>query len=203
MKELYDQDIPVVMIDFDQENICNITSDNQYGVDQAIKYLKDLNHKKIATIHGTTDTFIGNMRLHNFLHSMKMNGLTVNNDYLLDGKFFTKEDGFNAMNRILDMEDQPTAIFCASDMLAIGAIQACKRRGKSVPRDFSIVGFDGIDVGQLISPLLTTVKQDTEEMGKKAAKQILKMIADKKHKNTGKTIMVKTTILEGETTKAI
>ncbi len=88
-------------------------------------------------------------------------------------------------------------------MLAIGAIQAIKKYGKKVPRDYSIIGFDGIDAGQLISPLLTTVNQDTDKMGKEAAKQILEMIKAKKKMNQGKTIEIETSILEGETTRKI
>ncbi len=203
MKELYESKIPVVIIDFDNEFICNVTSNNKEGIRQAVNYLIALNHKKIANIHGSLNTFIGEQRERYFIEAMAENGLSVDTNYLVSGEMFTKDDGYRAMKQILTVESQPTAIVCASDMLAIGAIQAIQEIGKSVPEDYSIIGFDGIDVGQLISPKLTTIKQDTETMGKEAAKNILKMINAKKRIKKGETVAVETDILEGETTKSL
>ncbi|MBI9009447.1 MAG: LacI family DNA-binding transcriptional regulator [Tenericutes bacterium] len=203
MVELYNGEIPIVMIDFAHEKILNITSNNETGVKKAVEHLIHLNHKKIANIHGSLDTFIGDLRKAYFVGAMNENNLTVPEAYFANGEFFSKESGFHAMNELLKLEDQPTAIFCASDMLAIGAIQAIKKHGKKVPRDYSIIGFDGIEAGQLISPLLTTVNQDTKQMGKIAAKQILEMIKLKKQTKKGKTIEIETTLLEGETTRKL
>ncbi len=203
MMELYKSSLPVVMIDFHHPSNCNITSNNRTGVKESVEYLINLNHKKIANIHGSTDTYIGDLRKAYFLQTMAEHGLSVPEEYLINGELFSKEDGFNAMNQVLKLKDQPTAIVCASDMLAIGAMQAIKRHGKKVPRDYSIIGFDGIDAGLLISPLLTSVKQDTEEMGKMAAKKILAMIKVKKQTLRGKTFEIETSIFEGETTRKI
>jgi len=122
---------------------------------------------------------------------------------LVSGEFFSKEDGYNAMNHILELKDKPTAVFCASDMIAIGAMQAIKEAGFSVPEDFSLVGFDGVDLGQLISPRLTTIRQDTSKMGQLSANQILLMINDKTHRQLKETITVDTMLISGETTKAL
>ena len=203
MMELYLGDIPMVMIDFLNENSCNITSNNRSGVKQAVEYLVARNHQKIANIHGSTETYIGELRREYFLEAMEENDLEVPEYFMADGKNYTRENGFDAMNEILKNENQPTAVVCASDMLAIGAIQAINKHGKSVPEDYSIIGFDGIDAGQLISPKLTTVRQDADQMGKMAAKNILKMIRLKKRTKQGETIAVETSILEGETTRQI
>ncbi len=88
-------------------------------------------------------------------------------------------------------------------MLAIGAIQAINQAGKSVPKDYSIIGFDGIDLGQMISPRLTTIKQDTTKMGKMAGKQILSLIADKSKPRIAETITVDTYLINGETTRVL
>ena len=130
-------------------------------------------------------------------------GLEVKQEYLVSGEFFSKEDGYNAMNHILELKDKPTAVFCASDMIAIGAMQAIKEAGYSVPEDFSLVGFDGVDLGQLISPRLTTIRQDTSKMGQLSANQILLMINDKTHRQLKETITVDTMLISGETTKAL
>ena len=203
MKELYEGSIPIVMIDFLSETACNITSNNKTGIFQAVKYLVDRNHTRIASIHGDPDTYIGGLRRQYFLDAMAENGLEVPEEFIGDGKFYSRENGFDAMNEIMKATNQPTAVVCASDMLAIGAIQAIHKKGLKVPDDYSIIGFDGIDAGQLISPKLTTVLQDTEQIGKMAAKNILKMIKNKKQMKKGQTIMVETSILEGESTRTL
>jgi DNA-binding LacI/PurR family transcriptional regulator len=101
----------------------------------------------------------------------------------------------------LELEHPPTAIFCASDMIAIGAMQAIQEAGFRVPDDFSIVGFDGIDLGQLLSPRLTTIRQDTFKMGQISANQILQMINDRTHRQIKETITVDTYLIDGETTR--
>ena len=88
-------------------------------------------------------------------------------------------------------------------MMAIGAIQAIQDAGKRVPEDYSIIGFDGIEASQIITPKLTTIKQDTVNMGKLAAKEILKMIDKNKRLNFGKVTVVDGYLLEGETVKSL
>ena len=201
MNSLFDSDIPTILIDFQREGVSNVTSNNVQGVDQAVKYLHDLGHTKIADIHGGEYLSIGRIRKDAFEKSMKKYGLEINDKYQHSGEFFSKENGYEAMKRILELDEQPTAIFCAADMLAIGAIQAIKEAGKSVPEDYSIIGFDGIDIGQLISPRLTTIRQNSTKMGKIAASSILQMINDKNKRRMTETITVDTFLINGETTR--
>lgn len=203
MRDLYNSSIPSIVIDYGHAGVKNITSNNQAGVRQAIKYLYNLGHKKIANIYGGEYLYIGGLRKKYFESSMNRLKLELPKEYMVSGESFSKEDGFRAMNEILELEEQPTAIFCASDMLAIGAIQAIVQSGKTVPGDYSIIGFDGIDLGQMISPRLTTIKQDTTKMGKMAAKQILALIADKTKPRIAETITVDTYLINGETTRVL
>ncbi len=203
MQDLYKSDIPTVVIDYGYAGVKNVTSNNREGVKQAVKYFRDLGHKKIANIYGGEYLYIGNQRKLFFETAMAKYGLDLREEFMVSGEFFSKEDGFKAMNEILKLEDQPTAVFCASDMIAIGAIQAISEAGKKVPDDYSIIGFDGIDIGQLISPRLTTIKQDSRKMGKIAAFHILKMIDEKIVKKIGETITVDTYLINGETTKVL
>ncbi|MBN2696019.1 MAG: LacI family DNA-binding transcriptional regulator, partial [Bacilli bacterium] len=197
MVELYESDLPMVIIDFEHKNLCNITSNNEDGVNQAITYLKELGHKKIANIHGGKKTYIGGQRILFFEQSMAKAGLEINPDFMVEGQFFSKEEGYRAMQEIMKLPEQPSAIFCASDMMAIGAIQAIMEAGKKVPEDYSIIGFDGTDVGQTIHPRLTTVKQDTRKISAIAASKILKMIDDKHKQPVGETIMVDAHLVTG------
>ncbi len=201
--ELYNSDLPVVMIDFEQENTLNITSNNEQSIYLAVKHLYDLGHRKIANIHGGKNTYIGGTRKKVFEDSIVSLGLELRQDYLLEGEFFSKENGYEAMQNLLALKEPPTAIFCASDMMAIGAIQAIQEAGKKVPDDFSVIGFDGIEAGQIVSPKLTTIKQDTVNMGKTAAREVLKMIDKKKRHSSGKSIVVDGHLIEGCSVKRL
>lgn len=199
MKSLYKSDIPLMLVDFVHEKVSNITSNNIQGVDQAVKYLKDLGHTKIADIYGGEYLYIGQHRRDAWQRAMKKYDLEIAEEYEVSGEMFSKENGYEAMKHILALDDRPTAVFCASDMLAVGAINAIKEAGLSVPEDFSIIGFDGVDIGQMISPRLTTIRQNTVKMGKIAANNILQMIKDKRRMT--ETITVDTYLITGETTK--
>lgn len=203
MKKLYKSDIPVAVIDYSYANVSNITSNNKRGVHQAVKHLHDLGHTEIAHIYGSLELDIGNRRKEYFELAMEKLELEVKDEFMVSGEYFSKEDGYNAMNHILELEKQPTAIFCASDMIAIGAIQAIKEAGLSIPEDYSIVGFDGIDLGQLISPRLTTIKQNTRRIGEISASLIQQMIDDKEHRQLTETTTVDTVLLAGETTRVL
>jgi LacI family transcriptional regulator len=201
IKKLYISEIPVCVIDFSYAGVSNITSNNKRGVEKAVKHLAHLGHTKIAHIYGSLDHDIGRRRKEYFEQSMQSLNLDVKQEYLVSGEFFTKENGYNAMGHLLELDEPPTAVFCSSDMLAIGAIQAIHEAGFSVPDDFSIVGFDGIDLGQMLSPRLTTIRQDTHKMGQISANQILQMINDRTHKQLKETITVDAFLIDGETTK--
>lgn len=203
MTDLYSSDIPTVVIDYGYANVCNVTSNNLQGVDMAIKYFKQLGHTKVANIYGGQYLYIGKQRKDYFERAMKKYELEYIPEYSVSGEFFSKEDGFKAMNQLLLLDEMPTAIFCASDMLAIGAIQAIREAGLSVPEDISVIGFDGIDLGQLITPRLTTIRQDTNKMGRIAANHILQMINDKQSREFDKTVTVDTFLITGDTTKVI
>ncbi|MDY0010306.1 MAG: LacI family DNA-binding transcriptional regulator [Candidatus Izemoplasmatales bacterium] len=201
--ELYHSELPIVMIDFEQDRIPYVTSDNEEAVDIAVRYLYDHGHRKIANIHGGINTFIGGTRKKAFEDSVKNLGINLNLEYQVEGVDFSKDDGYQAMQKILKLKDQPTAIFCASDMMAVGAIQAIEAAGKKVPRDYSIIGFDGVEAGQIITPRLTTIKQDTETMGKIAATEILKMVSKNKRPTLGKRAVVSGFLIEGDTVRNI
>ncbi len=203
MKELYQSSIPVVIIDYLVNTAVTITSNNDQGIQQGVRFLKDLGHEKIAHIHGDRSTFIGGTRLEAFQKTMRKLGLPVRDEYIVSGKFFSKEDGYRAMKKILELADPPTAVFCASDMQAIGAMQAIHEADKRVPDDFSIVGFDGIDLGQLVTPRLTTIRQDARRMGEIAARKMLQMIDGPEIDLNGETVTVDTYLINGDTTRVL
>ena len=198
---LYKSDIPTIVIDYGFANVTNVESNNEQGVDMAVKYFKQLGHTKVAHIHGGDYLYVGSKRKQYFVEAMKKYHLDIKDDYLVSGEFFSKEAGFDAMKKLIKLEDPPTAVFCASDMIAIGAMQAIYQAGYNVPDDFSIIGFDGIDIGQVIAPRLTTIRQDTNKIGRIAANSNLQKINDKNNLPTDENITVDTYLITGDTTK--
>jgi LacI family transcriptional regulator len=202
MHELYASELPLVVIDYKVENAFTVTSNNDSGMRLGIEHLIELGHTKIAHIHGELDSFIGGTRKESFENHMKEHGLNVPPEYLVNGPFYSKENGYQAMQELMALDSPPTAIFCASDLLAIGAIEAIKEAGKSVPEDFSIIGYDGIDLSQMITPRLTTIKQDSQAMGTVAASRIMSMI-DQTEKKEGESISIQTELIVGQSTRAL
>lgn len=203
MHEIYSSDIPSVVIDFDTEDTLTVTSDNYLGVEKAMDYLYSLGHRKIAHISGGPKTYVGGQRIEQFGLSVKKHHLDIPDEYNVEGPDFTRAQGYDAMKKIIALKDRPTAVFCSSDTLAIGAIKAVEDSGLNVPNDFSIVGFDGIELGQLISPSLTSIKQNAHQMGIVAAEKLLSMINVSKKKNIGESIKIDCNLIIGESTKAI
>ncbi|HEY2541621.1 MAG TPA: substrate-binding domain-containing protein, partial [Gaiellaceae bacterium] len=84
--------------------------------------------------------------------------------------------GRAAASRLLDLPDRPTAIFAFNDEMAIGAMQVARERGLRVPDDLSVVGFDGVERGELLVPQLTTVRQPLAEMGRTAVSLLIRLL---------------------------
>lgn len=177
---LMESDLPSVVIDLDTRGVSVVYSDNIYGSELAVKYLHSLGHRKIAHIAGSNNVYVGMQRRQGYINTMKKYELTIADDYIVDGGFFTFEGGKTAMEKLLKLEDRPTAVYVAGDLMAIGAIAAIKEKGLSVPEDISIVGFDDIQIAKYMTPGLTTIKQDTSLIGKTAANLLISQINEKK-----------------------
>lgn len=175
--ELLQSNIPVVLLDLNLTgpNATYITSDNVSGAKKAVKHLKELGHQDIGMIGGLKDTFPTKTRSEGFFAETKINGLTVRDEWIIYTSY-NEEGGYRAMTRMLKSRELPTAVFCHSDMIAIGAIKAIKDSGYSVPDDFSVIGFDDVEVSTYINPGLTTVRQDSYSMGNQAANLLKSMM---------------------------
>jgi DNA-binding LacI/PurR family transcriptional regulator len=175
--ELVNSDIPCVFLDYESAQAGTVCSDNINGSFQAVQYLHSLGHSRIAHISGGQNSFAGAKRQLGYELALQKLKLPKNEDYIAAGScFYTEESGYRAMNQLLDLDVPPTAVFAAGDNLAIGAMQAVKDRGLSVPEHMSIVGFDDIEMSAFITPALTTVRQDTAALGSRAAEILIHSI---------------------------
>ncbi|WP_440897032.1 LacI family DNA-binding transcriptional regulator [Amphibacillus sp. Q70] len=199
--KLIESPLPSVVLDVHSDKTNVIYSNNVYGCELVIDHLYSLGHKKIAHIAAAEDTFTGNERLKGYKLGMDKYGLPINEDYIVDGGYFSYEGGYHAMNNLLKLDDVPTAVFASGDTMAIGAIKAIKEAGLKVPDDISIVGFDDIDLAQHITPALTTIRQNTELMGKRAADLLIDQINDKDEDFS--TVILSVDLIDRESTKSL
>lgn len=183
LRELLNSKIPSVFIDLDisDKKASYIISNNEEGARKAVRHLAELGHKKIATIKGEQITIPTQKRLAGYKAEMRAQNLEIKDEWIIQGRF-SVDGGVKAMQKILELDNQPTAIFCMGDEIAVGAMQTIKEAGLKVPDDYSIVGFDDIEISQYLNPALTTIRQQKEEMGIEAANMVLELINNQEEK---------------------
>jgi LacI family transcriptional regulator len=170
--------LPCVGIDMDLEGTATevVMSDNVSGAEAAVRHLHALGHRRIATITGMLDSRPGIDRLRGYRAAAQALGLAYRDEYVAYGDFYA-ESGREQTARLLRLEDRPSAIFAAADMMAIGALRAVAEAGLRVPEDVSIVGFDDIQLAPHINPPLTTMRQDKLGLGAAAGDALVARIA--------------------------
>ncbi|HET8729031.1 MAG TPA: LacI family DNA-binding transcriptional regulator, partial [Alphaproteobacteria bacterium] len=130
--------------------------DNAGAAREAVAHLASLGHRRVGHLIGPPDRIISADRLRGWREAVAALGLDRDEDLAVQGDY-TLASGIAAMERLLDLDRPPTAVFAANDEMAIGAIRAVHRRGLKVPEDVSVVGFDDILFASAIEPPLTTI----------------------------------------------
>jgi LacI family transcriptional regulator len=153
-----------------------VISDNRSGITAAVDHLRDLGHRRIAHITGLMDTRPGTERLRAYRDALRAAELPFRDEYVAYGDFYS-DSGREAMARLLALDEPPTAVVAASDLMVLGAMRAASEAGLSVPDDVSIVGFDDITVAAHVSPSITTVRQDKAGLGAAAGDALAACIA--------------------------
>jgi len=141
--------------------------DNLTAAFNAVNYLQELGHKRIGCIAGPEEMPLCHYRLQGYVQALRRTGATVDPHYIARGDF-TYAAGGLALEQLLSLPQPPTAVFCHSDVMALGALSYAKRRGLNVPKDLSIIGFDNISLSEFCDPPLTTVAQPRYDIGREA-----------------------------------
>lgn len=145
----------------------------------ATKFLIDKGHSRIAFIGGTLTVELPELtyesRYQGFEKAMREARLNINREWVRDGDW-TLDGGYIEMKKILSSGDLPTAVFTASDLMAIGAMRAIHESGLVVPTDISVISFDDIDMAKYTNPQLTTIHVPKEEIGRLAVKLLMDQI---------------------------
>ena len=145
--------------------VSHVGVNNTEGMELAVRYLKQLGHRKIGYLSSALQAYVYQQRYYSFFQAMKSNGLHMDEE-LAGNAYFINECLTNHLPRILDAGC--TAIVCSHDILAHSVMVHCKELGRRVPEDISILGFDDIPMCRYTFPPLTTIRQDRINIGKSA-----------------------------------
>jgi len=149
---------------------------NESGAYAATLHLIDHGHRRIAVIGGPAHLANARQRLQGFRRALKEAGIPLPQAYLQTGRF-DRASGLEAALCLLRPPTRPTAIFAANDLMAMGAMMAVRELGLRCPEDVSIVGFDNLEIDEVLHPPLTTVQQPVYALGVTAAERLLQRIA--------------------------
>jgi len=177
LHEIINSDIPCVLVDIpiETETVGYITTDNIQGAKQAVKYLINNGHKHIVMINGHSKAIVSKLRYEGYKQALEEAGIEINEKYIKDGAY--KEDAaLEVAKEILINNTEITAIFCASDLMALGVLKAAKELNIDVPKQLSVIGFDDIILASYTTPTLTTVSQDKYHMGYEATKLLISIL---------------------------
>jgi len=206
-KEYYDamieMNIPIVLISTASYRypLPYVKVDDKHAAYSATEFLIKNGHERIAMISGTKDDPIAGVpRVEGYKQALRDYGLVVDEQRITYGIDFGYKTGMMGMEQIINEMQDISAVFAASDEIAIGALSVANKRGWKVPDDISIIGYDNLKVAEMSIPPLTTVAQPLYEMGKIATKMLFKMI------NTGQTVesrIIPHKIIERQSVKRI
>jgi len=179
--------------------LSDVSIDYLSGMRAAIVHLKKLRHRKVAYIGGSAGLTISDHRVSAFKMALAESGLKFRQEFVRVGNYRIT-GGEKGMEEILQLEEQPTAVLCANDLTAIGALRVLRRHGLSVPADYSLVGFDDIDLSDIIFPPLTTIRLPRTELAARFYEALISFGQDAHA--TGKQYSVSTSLVVRDSTGA-
>lgn len=178
----------------------SVEVDNELGGYLAVRHLLDCGYKNIAVVLGKEDYFASDRRLKGAGKAMEEDGLTLNQDLVIEGRF-SIEGGRKAAKQLFESGHPIDAVFCVNDLIAMGVLQYCNESSISVPDEVGVVGYDNISYAGLPQIELTTVHQPKYELGKMLFETLLEEIKEKDTKRPTKKIILNPELKIRKTTK--
>lgn len=170
---------PVVLVDeqIPGRDLPAVVCDSRRGAREVATHVLDQGHRRIAVIGGPPALWTAQQRLAGYREAFAGAGIDPDSVPVHAGDY-RQESGSTAAARILaaPLDERPTALLCANDLMAIGAIETLRTAGLRVPDDMSIVGFDDLPISALLTPRLTSVRQPAHEMGFRAANVLFNLL---------------------------
>lgn len=191
--------------DKDKKKYASVSVDDVKESYKMVEYLLKQGHKKIALIGPLRDDeSIGRLRMEGYCKALKDYGVRTEENlicYMKEGLgTYTMENGYTMTKELLESGTEFTAVYAISDSMAIGACKAIFDSGKTVPEDYSVAGFDGMDVTRFYNPALTTLRQPVEEMAEATVRMLFDVI---QKKNQNRHIIFDGELIEGQSVKKI
>jgi DNA-binding LacI/PurR family transcriptional regulator len=164
---------PIVVIESESRGHPSVRLDAEGGAEQAMRHLLDLGHTRIGHVASVHERPTFKLRRRAVDRALGHSAPRVRSDFVLDG-------AHDATLELLAAHPELTAVFCDDDVIAAGAYLAARERGLRIPEDLSIVGFDGLDIGRVLDPPLTTVAADSHGLGRVAFELFTALAAGKR-----------------------
>jgi LacI family transcriptional regulator, repressor for deo operon, udp, cdd, tsx, nupC, and nupG len=186
LERIADHDAPVVRID------------HRAASAEVTRHLIELGHRRIAHITGTHRAPSSEHRLEGYKDALASAGIPFDSDFVVAGDF-SMQSGADAMGKLLDLNDPPTAVFAGNDEMAFGAVTAARTRGLSVPDDLSLAGFDDQTTAAFYNPPLTTIHTPCREIGRRATQALVEQISGR---DVAREIVLPTRLIIRDSTAA-
>lgn len=189
--------IPVVFYDRIPNNndFSKITINDFEAAFNATEHLISMGCKRISHIAGNQKTSIFSERLRGYKAALKKHHLKVDEDLIIYSSDLSYEEGVKSAKKLLSLTIQPDGIFCANDYTAISTMQVYLKANYKIPDDIAVVGFSNYPISRIIEPQLTTIDDRAFEMGKTAAKLLLRQIDEKNSLISSETIVLKSELI--------
>ena len=180
VNDCVEEQVPVVLVNrmTDTHDVTEIINNDKLGIQLAVSHLIELGHREIAFLGGPPDTSTGRDRYQAFRNLAQDDRFELNTDLCTACSAFTEASGHKGMLRILDRKKPFTAVVAANDLLALGCYDALQERGLSCPDDVSVTGFNDMPFADRLSPPLTSLHIQHDELGVQAANYLLAEIRD-------------------------
>ncbi|NOU67995.1 LacI family DNA-binding transcriptional regulator [Paenibacillus sp. LMG 31461] len=177
LQQLQKHQIPFVVLDREIPGIDAdvVLGDSKEGARNLVEHLIVQGHQRIALINGSQDVSTARLRYLGYNEALQLGGITPDDSLVLHLGYRDFHDE-TALHELLQLDDPPTAIFAANNMLALGVIQSLRHRGLQVPRDMSVVCFDDFGPAGAINPFLTVASQPAYQFGKLGMQLLIERI---------------------------
>lgn len=179
LEQLGSMGVPIVLLDRDVKfsHFDAVFLDSIKGSYEAVETLIKEGHKKIAIIAGPTSSKPGRDRVNGYQKALGMNNIPLDEKYIFNGDF-RLESGYNLTKKMLNMKEPPTAVFVSNNMMTMGCVKALLEMHVRIPQDMAIIGFDDIEMFDILNLNISVVSRPTSQMGEVAAEILMERLND-------------------------
>ncbi len=202
LKEFLEEGKPVIQFDkiTDEVDTTKVIVDDFVGAYNAVTHLLDQGYQKIAHIRGRIDVKNASERFEGYASALADRGIPMDSDWIKICSLINEEEGFRFAKELMEGPNPPDAIFCITDLVALGVLKYLKTVNVAVPGQVGVVGFSNWKLAEVVSPSLTSVDQHGYEMGEKATNLLIEKIQAHDDSST-ETYILQTTLVRRESSQ--